>query len=106
MAWFGSTKRRKTYGTDHGYTLLAFLTVEIAEMEVEDGELVVDERLSLQRFPSSGVVPLEKAIPRKSCRGAQNECTTMLNEAISSLLKPLKRVAQSGFEVSLRSGET
>lgn len=54
---------------------------------------------------SSDVVPIEEFIPQKSWRDARKVRMEKLGEAMSSLVKLLKRVAESEFEISLGSVE-
>lgn len=54
----------------------------------------------------SDVVPLEKSLPQMCSTGAQRKGITLLDEEMSSLSKPLKRVADSGFQSSVRSEKT
>lgn len=75
-------------------------------MTVKHGDHEVDERASLQGLESSNVVPLEDFIPQTSWRVVQKACIKMLGEVVSSLLKPLKRAAESGFKVSLECKDT
>lgn len=61
--------------------------------------------MSVHRFALSELVPLEDAIAQTWCTGAQKECTGLLGQAISSLLKQLKEAAEGGFAVGVRDGE-
>lgn len=72
---------------------------------VKDEDLEVDESFFLYELRSSDVTSLEKLIPQPSWRGAQKQCITLLGEAMPSLLKQLKRAAESVFKASLRSEE-
>lgn len=96
----------KSYLADRGYTLLGFLPVGIAQPEVEDGGLDVSERVFLHGTTSSDKVFSENFISRKPWRGAQKVHIEMLSEAVYSLSKRLKVVAESAFEVPSESGET
>lgn len=73
---------------------------------MEDGDLEVEERISLYAPLMSGVVPMKESVSETSWRGAQKERIAMLGKALSSRLKPLQRNDESGFEVSLRSEGT
>lgn len=73
---------------------------------MEDGDLEIDEHVSLYELTSSDVVALENFVPQTFWRGVRKEYITLLGETISSPFKPLKQVAESGFEVPVESGET
>lgn len=53
----------------------------------------------LYGLTASDVMPLEKFLPQTSWRFARKDRISMLGKAMSSLLKPLKRAAESGFEI-------
>lgn len=52
------------------------------------------------------MVPVDEFISQKSWRGAQKGRNAMLSETKPSLLKSLKRAAESGIEISMETGET
>lgn len=56
------TERLKTYMTDHGHTLLAFLAAGAAEMRNGFKEQEVDDRMSVHGFTSSKVVDPESPV--------------------------------------------
>lgn len=91
---------------DHRVTFLELLLNGIDELEVKDGDLKVDESVSSYEPASSDVVALDSSIPQTSWEGARKLSIEMLGEELSSFLKPLKRVVESGFEFLLKSGET
>lgn len=101
--WLRLTKRKRNYVADHGTTLLGFLPNHFVELRVKDGDLEVVQNDSLYPTTWSHVGSLEKYIPRKSWRSVRKEGTSMLGEAMSYLLKPLKRAAESGFEIPQRA---
>lgn len=100
------TERRKSYLTDHGYTLLGFSPVRAAELRVEDWDLEVDERVSSYGLTSPDVVPLKNVVTCTSWIGAREVRIKTLGEAVPFLLKPLKPVAESGSDVLLESEKT
>lgn len=51
--------------TGHGHILLRNLQVGAAVLREENGEQAIDESMSMQRFASSEVVPLDDAIAQK-----------------------------------------
>lgn len=69
-------------------------------MVVEDGDFEVDKSISLYRLNSSDAVVLEELIPQKCWKVVGKERIIMLGKAMSSLSKPLRRVAVTGFQVS------
>lgn len=92
--------------TDHRYTFLVFWPSGTAELELGDGDLEIEESVSLAELTTPGVVSLKSFIQQKSKIEAQTERIKMLGETMISLLKPLKHAAVSEFEDSFRSGET
>lgn len=78
----------------------------MAALGLDDGVFEVDKSVSLYELISSDVLPLDKFLLQKSWTGAQKERTMMLGKALPSVLKPLKRVAETWFEVSLGNEET
>lgn len=61
--WLNVTERKKEHAVDYGYTWLEFLPVGIAELEVKDEDLDLDNRVFFYEPTSSGVMPLEDFIP-------------------------------------------
>lgn len=105
MVWLNVTESRKRYLAGHGYSLRAHLPTVIADLKVESRDLRVDERASSYGRTASAVVPLAGCIPQTCWRRAQKVRIETLGEAMSYLLKPLKRAAESGIGNSLRSRE-
>lgn len=70
-------------------------------MEMEGGYLEVNESATLLRPAPLDLVPLKKFILQMSWTGAQLKCTTMLGSAMPPRLKPIKRFAESVYEVSV-----
>lgn len=66
---------------------------------MEDRDLEVDERFSLFGFKSPVVKPPKVFVPQKSLSGAHNGRIMILDETVLCILKPLKRTAESGFDV-------
>lgn len=106
LVWLKVEKRRRKYLAHYRYTLLGLLPIRIAELEVNDGKLEVDESIPLSEFASSDVVALEESTVHTPWTGAQKERTKMLGKAISFLLKPLKWIAESGFQILPGSKDT
>lgn len=59
----------------------------------------------MHEFESTKLVPLDDAIAQTCWSDSQGEASIMLSRAISSLLKPLKAVAEKGSEVEMKDGE-
>lgn len=68
--------------TDQGYTLLRFLRAGIADLNVKDGELEVEESGFLYGHTSSNVALLHDSVPQMLWRGAKKEHTRTLGEAM------------------------
>lgn len=98
--------KRRTYLTYHGYIFLDLRPFGVTELKVQDGHKEVDESVSTYNFTSSIVVLLGDFIPQTCWKGPREERITLQNEAISSLLKPLKRSAENVFESSPGNGKT
>lgn len=67
-------------------TLIGFLPIGIAELMKEDGDLEIDESVSLPGVTELDVVPLKECIPQTCWRGARKAFITMLGETMSFLL--------------------
>lgn len=67
-----STERKRLYLFDHGYTFPGFLPAVVAELEVEDEYLEVDESNSFYGRTSSSLLPLENFTPQTSWRDSRN----------------------------------
>lgn len=82
---------------DYGCSLLRFLPGGTAKQGVENGDLEVDESVSLPWLTSSDLVPAEKLVPQTFWKGVRQERILMLSEAMSSLLKPLNELLTVGL---------
>lgn len=99
-------RTKKGVSTLSRSSLLRFLPVGIVELRVEDDHLQVIECAPLYGLASSDTGFLKGCVLNKSWRTAQEERTSMPRKALPSLLKQPRRVAESGLQVSLKSGET
>lgn len=59
----------------------------------------------MHRFASSEVLSLQDNIAQTFWTGTCKECIRMLSRATSFFLKPLKKIAEGGFEVEVKSGK-
>lgn len=66
---------------------------------MDDGDLEIYDTSALYGPTYLDEAPLEEAMPQKSWRGEQKERSLVLGRKMSSVLKSLKNVAGSGFEV-------
>lgn len=99
VVWSSFTERKRGYPTGHGYNLLGFLMAEITESGVDEVDLEVVERGSFYGLKQAVVVSLEILIPDWCAK----ECPAVLDGAVSSHLKPLKRAAERGVEMLAES---
>lgn len=58
------TQRKRTYLTDHKYTMFGFLSVGAVMLREETSQHELDKSTSRLRSESSEMVPLRKTVPR------------------------------------------
>lgn len=85
--------------------MLGFLPVENAEEDLECVEDRVGMDVLQYELTSLEVVPFEKVISHTSSTSCRKKRITVLNEAMRSLLAPLTKCSETGFEVSLKDGK-
>lgn len=83
-AWTYVTERRRRYLIDEEYISIGFLPVGISELEVEDGDLEVDETTSLSELTSSDVVLLEVLQGKRLERCAESTLLVAGQSSITS----------------------
>lgn len=83
----------------HGHTLLGFLTVGAAKLREGDEEQNVHRRMSMHGVTSSEVMPLEDATRKKCWTAAREGRIRVPGRAVSSPLKPLKRLQRVGLRL-------
>lgn len=105
VVWLNFTARQRRYLIDHGYTLVGFLPVGSEEGETVHGDSGIEESVSVYGFTLSEVVPLESFIPHTSSMNGRRERMSLLRRAIRSLLEPLEKSFERGFDIFLKSGE-
>lgn len=72
VAWLNATGRKRRYLADHVYSLLGFLPVGFAELEVENRDLPVDKGVSFYALTFSSLKLLEEFVPQRPERVRKN----------------------------------
>lgn len=83
------------------HLVLNSLPVESREMETEGRKARLEKDVSWQGSASSELVPLEIHISPTSSSRSPKEQTGVLCQPTLSLLEPLRKCTETGFEMSL-----
>lgn len=100
---YGKKGRKPTYD---GHSFQESLEDRATELRVEDDGLEVDKMVFRYKLIPSDLVPLEKCIQQKTRAGSRTKRIKMLGKSTPCLLKPVKLVTESGFQVLAWIGET